>query len=322
MLFWLKYILIAVIGTAVLYCSIPLIHPELNAEAKLTDNVVEPFPEPVSEVVTAAVPTAPVAKEPLAPKTVSPTSVPQQVAQYEDEDDEQEVIVENVTEYKPSTDVIRSSGPGVTHWGITVKESAVYTKDGKNLKTVPAGILIEQINSTTADKGEMSYCKIWKDDIWSGPFLIAGANLIRFPGTREKTDANDVEKLCKYFSLIQQYENRKNEILKAAASKNPYFRELKEKAEAYNKNGERSAVLTKQRDEATGAKRTKLIAELNKLKQEMASQSTELAQVTSKYENWKKQHSKGEADYNSDPIYQKLGKQIYELKFELADFGI
>lgn len=322
MLFWLKYVLVAAIGTAVLYCSIPLIHPELYAE---TDFVVAEADAIVDTLPQSTVVTQTAKSETPAPVRVTaprPAPAAKQVVQYDDDDDEPEVIVENVTEYKPSTDVIRSSGTGVTHWGITVKETAVYSKDGKNLKTVPGGTLIEQINSTKTDKGEMSYCKIWKDNVWSGPFLIAGADLIRFPGTREQTDANDVDKLCKYFSLVQQYENRKMEILKANASKNPYYKEFKEKAEAYNKNADRSAELTKQRDEAKGAKRTKLIAELSKLKQEEARQSSELSKIKAKYEDWKKKNSHGEFDYNSDPIFQKLGKQIYDLKFELSDFGI
>lgn len=334
MLFWVCYLLVAVLGSIGLYCFSPLIPTEKDnseitqsANSEVTVNTIA-AESPAIRTVEKKTPVPIRKKQVIKTQEVSPQPQPVQDTDdneqddNETEDDEPEVIVENVVNYKPSTDVIRSSGADVTHWGITVKEAVVYSKDGKNLKTVQAGSLVEQTNSTMSDKGEMSFCKVWGNNSWSGPFLIAGTDLIRFPGTREQTDANDVEKLCKYFSLVQQYENRKKEILKASASKNPYYKELKEKAEVYNKTADRAAELTKQRDDSKGSKRSKIITELTKLKQEEARLSAELIKVKTKYEDWKKKNNQAEADYNNDPVYQKLGKQILDLKYELSDFGI
>lgn len=331
--FLLKYLFVAILGTTLLYCCIPLIHPELYA-GESESEVAEPASlaesaSPLADNGASVAARQSPSREALARvKRQTPAQVkdvpeaPAPAAVTEPEAEEAEVIVENVVDYTPSTDVIRLSGSGVTHWGITVKETPAYSKEGKNLKQIPAGSLIEQINSTTSDKGEMAFCKVWGDGYWSGPYLIAGANLFRFSGTREQTDAADVEKLCRYYSLIQKHENRKNEILKASASKNPHYKEFKEKAEAYNRNAERAAELTKQRDDAKGPKRNKIIAELTKLKQEESRQAAELNRIKTKYEDWKKKNGQELADYNSDPLIQSLGKQILDLKYELSDFGI
>lgn len=243
-----------------------------------------------------------------------------------------EVIVENVCGFTQSTKIIHSSGSDVIGWGVVCKESQIYSSEGKSLKHVPGGTLIEHIGIKTSSIGDMSKCRIWENSSWNGPFLIQTYNVLMFQGTRENVDRKDVDDICRYFSLVQNLENRKKDLNKKAAMKNPYYEKFKETAEKYNALSAKSEELTAKRDSTnTSEKRLKgkqrkergnVIAELNKMKVEETKLQNELKIIQQKYEEWNKEHNSSGIDFTSDAEYMKLSKQILELKKRLIEIGL
>lgn len=224
-----------------------------------------------------------------------------------------------------STSRIRSSGHDVTHWGVVISDTSFYDKDGKNREDkLVGGTLIEQCGSKKSSKGEMAVCRVWRGNTWAGPYLVSTAALIRFAGGREEVPADALDDLCKYYKLNGAAERRKEDLTQKAASQNPYYAELKKKATAYNEHRKRAEALTAERDAAKGPKRSKIIAELTELKNSEARESTEVKELTKKYEDWKKAHPSSAVggDFSSDKTINDYYRQMSEIKPKLSMFGL
>lgn len=323
-----KYLATAVIGTAVVYCAAPFAAKNILADGQTAD---QPAPETQGNGAQAV---ADIPDNPERPDVPGPdvrggtphlqnSSTPTPNSQ-PSTPDEPEVIVENVRGYTPSTEVIRPSGNDVKYWGVSIADTALYDRDGKvRQEKLPGGTLIEQTDAKSSSIGEMAICRVWLKGQWAGSFLVSTADLIRFDGGREEVDAKDVANLCHYYALAAIVERRKEDLKQKAASANPYYAELKRKATAYNANVKRAEELTAKRDQAKGAERTKIIAELTKLKNSESRDATEVKQLTQKYEEWKKSHpATGTSNADRDPVIQGYERQMNELKGRLEMFGI
>ena len=335
-----KYLIAAAIGTAAVYVGAPFARPLLNADtpAPSAEAPTEPtwiqvdvnpgeFSEPVASAVASddgpAGDETPAA-EPSSRQTVKPSNRQPPNSQPAPDAGEPEVIVENVRGYTPSTERIRPSGNDVTYWGVTIVDAPFYDRDGKlRDDKLAGGTLIEQTGAKSSSKGEMAICRIWRKSGWAGSYLVSTADLIRFDGGRDEVDADDVENLCRYYNYSAAVERRKEELVQKAASANPHYAELKRKATAYKEHQKRAEELTAKRDQAKGAERSKIIAELTQLKNAEAREASEVQALTRKYEDWKKSHpSVSGADPSADPVCRGFLNKMNELKPKLAVFGI
>ena len=210
----------------------------------------------------------------------------------------------------------------MAYWGVTIADAQFYDCEGRlRDEKIPGGTLIEQTGAKRSSKGEMAVCRIWRDGRWSESHLISTAALVRFDGGREDVDADDVDLLCKYYGYGAAVERRKEELAHRAAAANPHFAELKRKATAYNEHKRQAEELTARRDGAKGAERTRIIAELTRLKNSEAREAAEVQSLTRKYEDWKKAHPP-KVDPANDPVCRGYLDKMAELKPRLAAFGL
>ena len=330
-----KYFAAAVIGTVAVYVGAPYLLPYLPKDKKAGAD--EAPTEPVWTQVDVDLDEFPVAMAPAGAPDADPVGDETPAAEPSDrqtvkpssrqpapEAGEPEVIVENVRGYTPSTERIRPSGNDVLYWGVTIVDAPFYDRDGKlRDDKLTGGTLIEQTGAKSSSKGEMAICRIWRKTGWAGSYLVSTADLIRFDGGREEVDADDVENLCLYYKYGAAAERRKEELVRKAASANPHYAELKKKATAYKEHQKRAEELTAKRDQAKGAERSKIIAELTQLKNAEAREASEVQALTRKYEEWKKAHpSASGADPSADPVCRDYLGKMAELRPRLAVFGI
>lgn len=329
MSFYVKYAIVAVVLSAVVYIGAPLLvktAPDSSVDASGAESTVmdnsygeesSVSSQPVFEGRISAV------KRAVASGIVK-VLPSRKVQPSEPRQGEQEVVVENVINYTPSTDRIPSSGSDVKFWGVTINDASVYDRDGhKKDKKVQGGALVEVVNTSNSSRGEVALCHIRVNDAWVGPYLVATVDLIRFEGGREEVDADDVDKLCAYYALNAKMQNREKELKLKAASANPHFAELKRKADAYNEHKKRAEELTAKRDSAKGPERSKIISELTQLKNMEAREASEVNTLTKKYEDWKKAHpNAGTANPESDSVYSECKRKMEAMQPELAVFGL
>ena len=168
----------------------------------------------------------------------------------------------------------------------------------------------------------MAKVRVWRGSAWAGTYLVSTADLIRFEGGREEVDAEGVTDLCDYFALSSRLEKRKNDLKQQAAGKNPHYFELKDAATTYNANVEKAKRLTKERDQAKGAKRAQIADVLRKLEIENKKHEVNIRALTKKYEAWKAAHGVETVAFDSDPQIKVLEEKMGKIKPRLAQFGI
>lgn len=329
MSFYIKYALTAVILSAAVYIGAPMLGKKTSDAAiddlaeNMADTSYSNTPEP-ADVRSSAVTTVNRTKTRGVIKVLPSRKAQPPRQQPEPQQGEQEVVVENVISYTPSTDRIPSSGPDVQFWGVAINDAQVYERDGRNRDSkIPGGTLVEVTKTSNSSRGEVALCRIRHNNNWVGPYLIATTELIRFEGGREEVDANDVEKLCAYYALNAKMQNRENELKLKVASANPHFAELKRKADQYNAHKKRAEELTAKRDSAKGPERSKIISELTQLKNTEAREASDVAALTKKYEDWKKSHpNAATANVESDAVYMECKRRMEAMLPELAVFGL
>lgn len=326
--FFVKYLCLAVIASIAVYGFAPLLtdggRPAANEDrmAPIVPVSSEPAIEPVEAVPLVSASTgesvAAVAEDP-APAPVAPPPASAEPA----ESPAPAVIVETVRGYTPSTDRIRSSGPGVEFWGVTLTEASLFEQNGKRREDkLPGGTLIEQIGSVQSSKGEMAKVRVWRGSAWTGIYLVSTADLVRFPGGREEVDADGVTDLCAYFALSARLDQRKDLLKQQAAGKSPHYAALKAAATEYNAFVDKAKRLTKERDQAKGAKRTQIADELRKLEISNKKLERKVQDLTKKYEAWKKTHGVEQVAFESDPRVQAISAEMAKIKPRLVNFGL
>ena len=344
--FLLRYLTTAIIGTLLIYYGAPRLKSGLSAAAPSRDGgapvsystarqgVMPPAAEPRLPPLAAAEPKVQppaAANQPAAedlpataagqPVETAPQAAPAVASA--SQEPPPEVIVVTELGYTPSTQRIRASGTDITHWGVTLLQAPFFEKDGKRREeTLPGGTLVEQVGITSSSKGEMALCRIWRGSGWSGPFLIATADLIRFPGGRDQVDADELDLLLRYAGLNARVEERKKELARRSVDANPHaapLRQLKEKYDAAKAEAER---LTRARDAAKGAERIRLGDELRRVKEREPRMRREIETVTRQYEAWKANLATPAADPAKDREIQAIQSQMEALRPRLGNFGL
>ena len=340
--FVLRYLATAIVGTLAIYYGLPRIGP-------LLPETVGRMRHPASVRVTAPVPAAPSASVVMELPEVAETSAvstdvpadPAPDAQTGLPDEEAATnglpaaapspapevspapVVVTTLGYTPSTQLIRASGADITHWGVTLNHAPFFEKDGKRRdEMLPGGTLVEQVATTTSSKGEMALCRVWRGSSWSGPYLVATADLLRFSGGRDEVDADEFDVLLRYAGLNARAEARRRELVRLSVDANPHTAPLRRCKEAYDAARGEADRLTRARDAARGAERVRIVDELRRVKEQEPRMRRELESLARQYEDWKANNSVPAADPERDAEVQALTEQMQALRPRLGNFGL
>ncbi len=325
-----RYLATAVAGTAAIYFGMPLLRPLLlpaaagdaaaagTAVSGTTGGVAVAAAGPRMRGRIAHPPRHP-QERPAVPSpsaTVSPPAAAPSTSP---------VIVVHERGYTPSTQVVPSSGPGVSHWGVTVAEAAVFTPEGRRMElTLPGGTLIEQRGLTrTADGKEMALCRVWRHNRWTGPYLIATADLLRFAGTREEVDAEQVDALCRYYALNGMLEARRRELQPSPLDSYPQGAELRKAYADYQAAAAQARELTARLDTAQGAERARIADELRRIKNEVPRLQQRIETLNRQYKEWKaRQPSAAAGNPADDPLVREIEQEMAALRPRLEGWGV
>lgn len=300
--FWTRYLLTALAGSLLIYHGLPLLKPAAPPPP------AEPPPPPLA-----------VTRRPhIRPENA--TAVPSTAARPAQGGTGQvsapPPTVTTVRNYTPSTQIVSSSGEGVTHWGVTVRDAPFFSREGdRRPDLLEGGTLVEQVGSTSSSKGEMALCRVSRPQGWVGPYLIATADLLRFPGDRQEVDAELVDRLRQYHRLNGQIEARRQALERAAVDANPYAAATRRAYEEYQAAQARARELTAQRDRAQGLERNRLMDDLRQMQAQEERLSQAVTEANRKYKEWKARNPvPAGSDPERDPQIRALREQMDALR--------
>ena len=322
--FWFNYLFTAIVGTWVIHVGAPYVKPLLTRQPDRTE--ASDF---ASSAIRAAPPSETKSPAPAdATAWATPRQAPDAMAQPgprpRDAAPEPPPVVVTTPDLVPSTHTIPASGDGVTHWGLTLRQTPFYTRDGSRRdEELPGGTLVEQIASSTSSRGQMALCRISRPYGWVGPYLVATADLLRFRGTRDGVADADVRALRHYYELNGRLDARIQALKRAAVDANPYASSLRQAHALYEKGKLEAARLTAERDAATGSARTRLDDQLRRLKNEEPELNRRVKRLNDQYKAWQSRNGKPtETTADDDPVTQALKRELAALKPGLAAFGV
>ena len=168
----------------------------------------------------------------------------------------------------------------------------------------------------------MALCRIWRGSGWAGPFLVATADLVRFPGGRDEVDADELEVLLRYAELNARAEERRKELTRLSVDANPHAAPLRRLKEAYDAARIEAERLTRERDTARDAERIRLGDELRRVKDQEPRMRRELESLARQYEAWKASHAAPAAVPAQDAQLQAIQAQMQALRPRLGNFGL
>jgi hypothetical protein len=322
--FWLIYICVAVAATAGVYVAAPLARPYmpdfLKPAASAAKQAQTPSPPPPAVLSLKRRP-APQTRQ-YGNSGVSAGQIPSSPQVVQDSSPQPATVplpavpsVREADEMPPALNGIylarNNERPG---WGMTHQRASIYALDGTHSGHVAAGTLVEFRDIKKSSKGQMVKCVVIVEGRRSEPVLISSKELRLFTGEFQKLSVRQMADLQKYYDLSGKVAERKNELLKIAASKNPHFQQYEAAHKKFMDHIDQANELMQQRDKATGLMKTRLEDKLRTMKHAEGRLRAEYDAVHKKFREWKEKNPDALAKPESDPQITRLIGEMDELR--------
>jgi hypothetical protein len=287
-LFWPVYLSVFVVGSAGVYLAAPWCRPYIapyfghSAARTLagTDTVQE---APANSEPSATDTGAPAAQDTPA---LEPDATPAQKG------------------------VFMASANSNPDWGITAQQTSYYKLDGTRVGLVAGGSAFHYRETVFSSRGEMVKGQFFAGSLTNGVFLVGKNDVHLFTGAYTALTPRQCADLRAYYELRGKIVHRQNELILAAASKNPFFPAYHAAYEAYTAHLEKARLLSKQRERATNLERTQIEDKLHEMKHAEIQLKTDCEAAHQKFSAWKTQHAGSEPVPENDPSIRQWQKDM------------
>ncbi|MDD4622282.1 MAG: hypothetical protein PHG71_03500 [Kiritimatiellae bacterium] len=319
--FWPVYISVAAAATAGIYAAAPLARPYLPdflkpaAPVKTAQSASPQSPGVL--LLKARTPSRPQQTESGDPSEGRALSPPQTTQSPYPQPSPAPVApsVSEEDELPPALNgIYLASGNERPGWGMTRLRASVYALDGTHSGHVAAGTLVEFRDIKKSSKGKMVECVVILEGRRSEPVLVSSKELRLFTGSFHKLSARQMGDLQKYYALSGKVAERKNELLKIAAAKNPHFRQYEAALKNLMEHIDRAGQLARQRDAATGLVKMRLEDQLRTMKHDEVRLRAEYDAAHKRFREWKEKNPDALAKPENDPQIMRFNDEMAALR--------
>jgi predicted aconitase with swiveling domain len=206
--------------------------------------------------------------------------------------------------------IFRVTGRETPEWGVLKVRTNFYDTEGKRLGDVPAGLVIDFMESRKSSKGSMVLCKFLHKGREHGPYLVKRADMVLFTGKLTSLSERQRKNLEEYYRTRGLMEERRIAVMQQIAMKNPHYAQYKAAYDKYMEHIDAAKDLAEQRDQATGLTRSNLDDRLRRMKNEEVALKNSYDEIHKKYREWKNANASALPDSATDP-------QIIEYRREM-----
>ncbi len=325
MKFLVRYLLSAFVLAAAVWFGIPPVRGlaenagMVSAAPSATGSATSAptAPSPAASSTAAPAPVAAPAPSPAAPvvDTGSPTA--ETAADFAGDDAPAPAPVEYAPGQEPRQPDYR--GPRYD-WGVLSADTQGFDTDGKPLDKVPGGTVVEKMSERDSKTfGPMYLCRIRVNRRWQEGYLFPATAVVLFQGPFAFAPKGPSDKVIEYFTKIGQRERRIAALKEEHLRRNPHFATYQAAARAYKDFQDKSKELTARRDAAVGMERSRLIRELESMKNQEPRLRAALQNAEIPYKEWKSQHGDGSEAADSDPEVLRLDREIEALVEDVSE---
>ena len=326
MKFLVPYLGTAVVLGAVVWFGVPYVKAQIGgsaasgaapeagvAPAPAASAAVAPAPAAVAPVAKSAPVPAPVAAAPAhaspapaAPVATAPAEAPAVVA---------------APEYAPGYEPRQPGYTGPRYdWGVLAAEAQSFNAEGKPRVKLPGGTVVEKMSERQTKTGEkMFVCRVRSNRRWEEGYLFRASDIVVFQGPFAFAPKKPSDQIIDYYTKLGLREKRMAAIREEHLRKNPHFEAYRAAALAYKEAAATAKELTERRDSALGAERSRLMRELEMMKNREPKLRAELEKVEIAFKQWNSDHGDGSEQVSEDPEVLRLDKEIEDLYYIVAD---
>ena len=207
-----------------------------------------------------------------------------------------------------------------TGWGVVKTSAPFYSPQGKNLGTLPGGMLFTYTDVKDSSKNSVLVSSVKRGETWEGPYLLDCTAVVTYEGEPDKIDPAILHNLTDYFTIKGKIDERKEALTDSAASVNPYYKTAKQALQVYQDSIEKAAEMEKQMSTLSGARKIKADEALRALKYEQVRIKTKADQATAAYKAWKDAHPADCSKIETDPQLRDLEKEFQAVATKVAKF--
>lgn len=202
--------------------------------------------------------------------------------------------------------------PSSLYWGIILRRTRCYNRDGQFLRDLPAGILVEFDATFSSSAGQVAKCRIFYEGRWVDEVIVPLEAMIRFEGSSGEVEPQTLDLVRRYFELKGKLAEFDNRIENLVAESNPHREEYLALNRQAREFREQTEQLTSRRDTATGGERMQMIQQLRSMQPEGVRLQQRLREVKPMHDAWKPPRSMAE-EMRQDPSYRKLEEELREI---------
>jgi len=220
---------------------------------------------------------------------------------------------------EPASVVISKPRDPNAMWGTTIRaETDIFGQDGKKMRSVPGGSLVNVHSTKQTQKGEIVLCTIRSS---AGKFtnvFIRRKDLELYEGQAIADSTKEQRELVsKRGRILAQIEARSIALETEAKGKNPFQEQYRSVLLEYKRISDQAEALNKEWTTSTGSRRSDLGNQLRLLKNEQANLMPRYQDSKQKKEDWEKKNSGVRPNPENDPQIQQLKDQLRAIDAQL-----
>ncbi len=303
------YLAVAVAGTAAVWYAAPLlVSPKNEGASEPTEEKSVSKPPAAAVAETPAVTAQPESAQTAAVAQPAPVPATENTAKFKNA----EVAEEDILPPSMHDIYIARSGDNPT-WGVVMRPAVYYNDAGSNMGTVDGGTFVKFKKFSNSSKGTLAACYWLTGADTETLYLVKKEEVLLFTGDPRKLARRQMDDLQRYYLLRGKATQKKDDLLRAAAEKNPYFKQYQEEYKKVNDLTSRAKDLEKKRNEAEGMLRDKYMDELQVIKNQQAVLLKNYNEIRQQFNDWKKANVNVTKLVDQDPEIVKWRAEMEKL---------
>ncbi len=213
-----------------------------------------------------------------------------------------------------------SSDPNAM-WGAVISdETALFDREGRRLRTVPAGSLVDVSRVQQSPNGEIITGTVHSRDGRFTDVILRRDDTDLYTGARlADSTLEQRTAVSKRAETLGAIEARQKAVAAAALDRNPYQEPLRRVLGEYQKLAREAENLKRAFDAANGAQRMDIANRLRELKNEQAIITPRYRDLRNQRDDWNRKDNAEAVNPENDPQIRALRTRLSELEDQISN---
>jgi len=206
-------------------------------------------------------------------------------------------------------------------WGaVTMQDAPLYDLNGKKTRELPAGSLINVLETRNTPDGEVVLCSVWSRSGNFNDVILRRDHVELYAGYPISAASKEQRVLVsRRAEILAAIKSRQEALAQAASTRNPHQGAYRDVLRQHKAITDESQKLKDEFDNATGNRRMELANRLRTLKNEQFTLMPKYQEIKKKKEDWDRSNQNSLPDTATDPQIRQLNQQLDQIDAQLRN---